>query len=355
MIRAIALLISLVGHGLQAQFSDPQIGMSFNYPEGWSKTAAKSGTILTFSPEPGEQAVLQIFAADFRADAEIWQNAQKAIVGQLHQELLLQTQEELLGVPLLLTKSRMAADIGGRLVLSGLIYSATPKKMLFRLTASANAFDSAERQWREVLQTLRTLDGKLPESETPGRNPEVIPIGKEPIKRPLPAVIKKPPTRIDKKKGGTVAITKLVEVDGRCGEVKLKLNIPLGWQAITKDDGSVTLSNKSFPSGITVSFSKVADLLPGKALIMSSAKSLEDFVAVGRREDFGPAENLVAAVVMTAWRIGTDKVGERVSFDAVGMTGDYFWTIAWAKTGRPAGEKKVINDLVQQMKVTVAQ
>ncbi len=160
--RITSLLISLtlVATASQAKSQDlsllemPELGLVINHPKNWQVTTVrKSADLKVAIPIEGssQKAQLELYNIAFNSEKDVWQLGQKAINDRMKREIMRQWEEEFLGVPMLLTKVSFVDKEGPQILLTGLIYSRTGKKMMFRLAASPDDFDKAEFMWREAM------------------------------------------------------------------------------------------------------------------------------------------------------------------------------------------------------------
>src|SRR5690606_2842666 len=144
-----------------------------------------------------------------------------------------QWQEVILGVPLLLTRMFFVRSGEKMSTQVGLLYSATPEKLNYRLTVNAEKAEEAEAAWRGALSNLRTLGGSLPGVE----NPDIVP----PTEVDPPSVEEGYVLTPEKPKFPTVKTRrdeKLIDVQAQGADLSLKL--PREWNA-TPTEGGYTL------------------------------------------------------------------------------------------------------------------
>ena len=279
-------------------FTSYEMGVTFNYPSTWTLATEKGSTRGQFPIEGSpEQATLEIYPANFKSDIDIWQATQLNISQQMKREVLKQWQEEIMGVPLLLTKAQGIE--GGRVLtqLSGLVYSATPRKMVFRLMAPPADFDKAEFAWRTVLQSLRTVDGAVPKAEDPNR--KVTEEDLKPISKPPKRTVWSAPT-----KAAAAPVKGTVSVDVTAGGTALKLLAPEGW-AFESAEGTVTIKHAASGLSATVAVSSILDSpAPGLALMNLTAKTLDSYSRVDSRVEKGPLESRSGGTISYVWRQG---------------------------------------------------
>jgi hypothetical protein len=351
-------------------YTNEELGLEFDHPRNWKKSKVvvknkvkfelsdpkswrppkSENTTKFLMPLPGadEKGILEIYAAQYNSDPEIWQTSQRDINMQLKRTVLRQWQEEVMAVPLLLTKIQ-SSDKGVQLITeTGIIYSATPRKLVFRVSASPDNFDKADAQWRQVLQSLRTTDGHLPSAEDPNRKLTAVDLSGGVFKRTIwtePA-----PTPPPVAKGPVVT-------EAAAGGKKLQLRTPTGWKVQKNADSSYVLQSPEIAGSVKVSVYSDLDADPaGKALIRSSGQSLEPFTKVIKREEKGPYSARSQAAVLWIMRRGVAGSKPICSFDASGATGDNYWLLTWSGNGPgpDAKERKALENLVDIMSVEQA-
>ena len=138
-------------------YSDIQLGLSFSHPSTWiiekplvakntkkgRKLASDAGTVHFRIPLTGavDDADLIIVRAAFSGSPDTWQKVQMDANQNLKRQVERQWQQEILGVPLLLTKIDYSENGSSKVTLTGLLYNDSPNKLLFRLTGPASDFD----------------------------------------------------------------------------------------------------------------------------------------------------------------------------------------------------------------------
>lgn len=328
-------------------YANYEFGLSFEYPASWQMASKKGDVKMTIPLQGGMAATLEIYSVIFNADTEIWRNVQKNIVLQMKRQLLEQQEEQILGVPLLTTRSRYDEKGLPTVTLSGLIYSATPRKMLFRLTAPESVFPEAETQWRTVLQSLRTTTGKALATEDPNRKIDPKEFKTAPAK-PVPV------TRIEgaKKKEGEIHKGE-VAVPLKVANRAVVLRLPEGWQGEVSGDAEVSVKHGDLEEPILVRLYYALDSEPpARTLFRASSKSLDLFTEVKKREELAPTKNRAGATVQSVWRWGKSATGDLSTCEAAGLLGDFYWLFAY-KAGGPMNpaEKKLIDSLIMGMSV----
>src|SRR5262249_52880941 len=106
-----------------------QIGLSFSCPKSWEITTDKKANVEIVFPIPDTQhtANLNIYPVAFDQDTATWQHMQDVFGKTLKRDVAKQWQEEILGVPLLLTRSNYSEKNVPLASVTGLLYSSNPK------------------------------------------------------------------------------------------------------------------------------------------------------------------------------------------------------------------------------------
>lgn len=147
---------------------DQKVGISIQHPRSWALRKDRMNTFLTWKSRAGREVRAQWVATAYRDTAELWQRLQVDVANSRGDRIVRQWDEELLGVPLLLTRASRDDKGVPKSVFSGLIYSRTANKLNFRVYSAPEDAAEAEKTWREVLLTLRTTSGEVPLAEAPG-------------------------------------------------------------------------------------------------------------------------------------------------------------------------------------------
>lgn len=351
-------------------YTNEELGLSFDYPPDWKKskvviknttkfqlTDPKSwrpskteNTTRFLMPLPGvdERGVLEIYSIQFNADTDIWQNSQRDINAQLKRTVLRQWQEEILGVPLLMTKIE-SNDKGEKLITeTGMVYSATPRKLVFRVYASPDNFDKADAAWRQVMQSIRTVDGTLPSAEDPNRKLTQAELNPGSFRKTIWTAPQ--PPKVPLEKGAVAAeITR--------GGKKVQFLVPAGWKVQQNADGTFTLTSPVLTGAVKVAVQSDVDSDPaGKALIHASGASLDPFTKVLKREEKGPFVSRSQMNVIWIFRNGLAGAKPHFSYDAAGQSGDYYWVATWSgdDAGGATKDRHALDALVDVMSVEPA-
>lgn len=349
---ALCVALAMIASASGATFTSAVLGLTFQHPDNWKVITKKGDTRITMPLDNGDVAQLLIFPRSFNSDIDLWNSVERDIANQEKRTVDSQTQEEIMGVPLLLTRVKYTEKGRAMESLSGLVYSATPRKLLFRLIASESSFDKAEQAWRSALNTLRTSDGKLPKAEDPNR--KVTP---EEVKAAAEGPTKISQIQPDKPKR-TVFHKGQVAIDASAAGHKVQLRVPTGWLGRRDADGSVTLTHPELSAPLKVSILSSLDSdEPDRALDRAAVGSLGAFTVVLEREDTKAVANLAGAIVQQVWRKGTADKGSITSCDAIGVTGDYYWVFSYRGTLPVPATKdaRLLEALIKVMSVELLQ
>lgn len=344
-------------------YTNEWIGISITHPADWKVAPKKQDAWITIPLKGGSMvAGLNLVAAVFQSETDVWQLSQEHVNKNLGFEVIRQWQEEILGVPFLLTKVRSGPGKLSSAVravpglpsneplvtLIGLVYSATPRKLMFRLTAPEAGYDDAEFLLRKSLETIRTLDGKMPLPEDPDRKPDP--------QQPVPTAPPRPATRVTI--GGPAnsektAVRAPLVHEATAANRKIGFYYPSEWKLETGADGKLTLRSAEPAISLSLELHSTLDSDPPlRALIKASAASLKSFDKVARREENLPETNKAGAIVIRVWRTGTGASGPIWSFEAVGGSNDFYFLLKGQGTGAlPADLRKAVEALVDQASV----
>jgi hypothetical protein len=334
--------------------------LSFDHPRNWQIERDRSTTRITIPIEGTDRtATLQIFEAEFGMRPEQFQDAQRTAAEAMRRTVDRQWQEILLNVPLLLTQVRFVENDREQVTLVGLLFSRSKLKMLFRLTADAEDFRDVESLWRQVLTTLRTTTGVIPEAE----NPDEPLTGKEPDPKPTPR-----PT------GPTRSTTLTVEslqndqpvqrapnsLTVQAGTREFNLFYPEGWTA-TQEEGGYRFNHAEVPGGVWIAARTIsADGQPGRALFAMATKSLEDFQRVLRRDEPRLARNRGGVTVGWVLRQGEGVNGQPLfTWEAFGINTDAaaYWIAQYRSESAQSFDRARtrIRDLFDRMSIEPVQ
>jgi hypothetical protein len=346
MIHAFAFALVLAApSGQDSVYSNPELGFAMTHPSTWQVSTRRGDSrILIPIGTTGDQAILEIYGAMDRSEPDVWQTIQLRANEQLKREVRRQWQEEILGVPLLLTKVAYENKGTPTTALVGLLYVAKPRKMMFRLTSPSEHYDSMEFEFRSALQTLRTLDNTLPRAEDPSK-----PLPTTPTRTTRPTVI----TSVRQDAAGGREVQKgEVAVPTRAAGREVVLHLAAGWAAAPHGEEFV-VTHPDLKGTATVRVESTLDSVsPLRALFLASGQSLQDFTKVARRDEPRPRQNRAGAQTNVIWRFGQKGAEDLTTCEAVGSIGDFYWVLTYRFNGKlSAGEQKLLESLVDAMSV----
>lgn len=350
-VMAIAALGTAQGVSDKNYFTVLQTGFSFVIPKTWKAQNLKREQRITI-PTAGNHgpAVMHFYTVDFRYKTSDWQDTQIAVATEFKRTVDRQWQEEVLGIPLVLTKTSGLDSKGvPDVVLTGLLYSATKNKLLFRLTCPAEDFDSANTAWREAFQTLRTVDGSTAQPDDPNRklSPDQLEAKPNGV---LPVTSVGTTTHVDKVRKGSVVVR------GTAGGKGALIHLGQKWAADPQKDGTWLVSSHELVGKVVMTLASNLDSDPvATALLKASGQALERFVAVKDRTDVADERNAAGATVNAVTRVGTSAKGPLTSFDAAVSSGDLYVMFHWESgAALTAGQRKALSDLIAQATVDAA-
>lgn len=347
-----SFLVSIVALGSfpiqPKRYLNPDTGLMFDYPSTWTSVITKTNAKFTIQlPNSGKIGTLEAFAISFRESAERFQELQRQINKDLRREITRQWQEELLGVPVLMTQVDFATEGQSFSSITALVYSATPRKLNFRLTAPAAGFDEALGQYRQLLQSVRTISGADISTEDPSAPP--------PEKTTKPPTQPPDPPKVLPADSGKAGRRGEIQVAMSAAGKDLTLFVPKGW-TVEQSDAGIVLSRDRLLGTVQVSvFSTLDSPIALRKMNLESGKTIEEFSSIAKREDSTEKRNGAGALVTSARRIGVDGQGkELVVWHAVGASGDYYWLLTYRiKDKKQFGrERGIIEDLMDRLSVT---
>ena len=335
-------------------YTDPTLGLSFVYPSTWTPLAAEppkgkkpvkpEDQPVRFSIPTGAgnaPAELTIVRASFSGPPETWQQIQADSNRNLKREVDRQWQQEILGVPLLLTRISYNQDGVAQTTLTGLLYNAAAYKLLIRLTGPSANFDAAQFEFTQAMETLRTTNDTLPTTQEPDK--PIAPPPGPPTPDSKHTLFKKP-TANPKISPVTLAVV--------VGDRKMILRVPLGWTLEKLEGDTATLRNPALTNPVSVKLYAVATApRPVDALTTSTNATLDEFKVVTLREDTPAGPNKAGNLITAVWRRGEGASGPFAALDAVAIAGDYYAVFSYRPSPGPAfaAERKVVQAMLDRV------
>ncbi len=308
------------------EFRDNDLGLIFQYPQEWRLTKTRLGAQFEFLTSEGATARVTITRTPFRESKDQWQSYQRDIEEAARREVLDQTEEELLGVPLLLTRTRYTGPDGIFRQLKGLLYSRTRQKLNFILEAPESAFPGAETSWRGTWNSFRTITGDLPVAEgTPETtNPT----------NPAQDAERQVYTLTDPKGEGAAAANDRrpetrVEVPGPSGNETIAL--PEGW-TVEPRESVIVLRHPNVQGTTVLTLSLGDNAFARRVMNNMNREALKRFDIVALRKEESIAENQNGAQVVSILRQGTSPGGNLILLTAVGGQSFGVWSVQYETT-----------------------
>jgi hypothetical protein len=295
-------------------------------------------------------AIMHFYPIAYRLPAADFQQTQVVAAPDLKRSIDRQWQEDIIGIPLLLTKTTGLNKQGTPdVALTGLLYSATVNKMLFRLTCNAEDFEIADAAWRNAFLSLRTTDGLPVGAEDPNHLPTKDELAQKPA-APLPVTMLGTGTKAVKYVKGPVSVS------AKSGGKNAIIRLPAGWVAKQQADGTwlLTASGESAPVSMTLASTLDSDP-PKSAMLKQGAASLDTFVSETDLEEKDDQTNRAGGVVSSMWRDGKTAKGVRTTCDAAIVSGDlYILLHVTIDSAATAAQRRALNDLLAGTTIDVA-
>lgn len=340
---ALALGLSQAGAPV-ATYAEPRAGVQLSYPTAWNlKKNKRGGGVLTMTLPGGGQATVALNTSTYRGTVEEWEALQKQVAEQGKRTFREQDDQELLGVPLVLTAVDYSEGVKERTALTGLLYTRTNEKFTFILVADRDAFADARVVFQPVLESLRTFDGAAPKPETPGATIDP--------KAEIPAKPTPPPTRprVFPDDRNRAPDQDFVSPPFKIGE---RSAVVLGSDELQiATEGSVTTVRRG-DAALALTLSLPADAAsPTAALVGAANEELALFDTVAVREDGLFRKNRAGANVATVLRRGTkggsEKVRLLVLLDATDLYG--LAQLEWPSFAAYRKDRKAVLDLIDRV------
>lgn len=313
-------------------YQNERFMLQFQYPQNWTLRKERLYDVMEFPLESGGTAEVQIFPTYYRQTPDQWQAVQADVAETLGRTIDRQWQEVILGVPLLLTRMYFVRGGDKMSTLVGLLYTDTPEKLNYRLTANAEKAEEAEAAWRQTLSSLRTLDGQTPGVENPANVPP------DEVDPPRPNVLtdKTPKFPVIKNRRDE----KRVNVSVQGSEVPLKL--PREWSVVTDGEVNRVVREDGLKGTATIRFNLGSTEDAKGAVIEGANTTLSEFTTVNVRDDWTTKFTDGGAILNGVMRKGLKGENEEhVVLFASGARGLYYWVVEY----RAASHKDAEDDM----------
>ncbi|MCB0826604.1 MAG: hypothetical protein KDC26_10470 [Armatimonadetes bacterium] len=302
------------------EFKDKDMDLAFQYPREWKVKKISFGQAFEFTVDE-QPCEVRLINMDMEYPADLWQKSVSDIAVNRNQIVERQWEEELLGVPLLL--SRLFDETSGNptTTLVGLLFANTKNKLNFRVEAPTPVFPRAEQMWRDVLATARPLSGQLPgqagtkppetgtnTTHTNTKEPKTVVIGG---KENTTVEYKTAPTRL------------LVDETS-----KIYGYFPEGWTI----EGAKA-SHRGVTGTIEVTAGTGAKETARKLWLSLAGRRLGEMDSVTIRKDKSNVINLAGYETFSVWRKGPSEGQEIAHFVASGWKDGLYWVFTWDGSG----------------------
>lgn len=351
LIGALALRSLAQGEGKRVDLA--LIALSLDCPKEWVVTTDKKKNVkIVFQiPSGSTAAAVEIFPTNFVEEKDRWQLIQAEFARTSKRELVRQWEEEVLGVPLLLTRVNYSEGGNQKTAVNGLLYNDSARKMWYRITAAPEDFDNADYAWRTVLQTMRTFSGSALKAQVPGVKPDP--------KKPVDDLPTKPPTVTqidDPTKHSRAEVRRpFKSLDVVIANRKVSFQYPDNLRVEQAPTGVIQLFIPNVSSPLLVNLFSTLDSDPSeRALFKASSESLNKLLKVERRDESGPTKSISGADLHTIWRRGTGQSGILTCLDAVVSLDAFYALISWSNPGTSISERQAIDAALRQLSVVAA-
>jgi hypothetical protein len=350
MLKVAILFASILAAQETAVYKDDLLRLSFTYPTTWTVTKKQKDT-TTFSlpiENTSDRATLEITRAVFHSEPEIWQLVQTHANKQLQREVVRQWQQEILGVPMLLTQIRFSEKGVTMATQTGLLYTRTPQKMLFRLTGPESDFDKVQFEFQNALQTLRSFDEGGLTPEDPSKPAVSAPTTVEKIDV-------RPPKKVtfEEKKPDNELIVGPVVADIEVSTRKLVARLPKGWTVEEVQGNHFVARHPDLSKPVAVQVYSLLDSDPPKnALFKKSSETLNDYKSVAQRQDAADKATRGGMTMNAVWRNGESAEGKLFTVDASLANDTHYALVSYrSDTDR---DRRLVEELLSVLSVAPA-
>lgn len=329
---AAVVAVALQGQDAGATFSDPDLGLAFTHPSNWTLVKKTKDTSRFRLPIDGstDTADLEITRAVFHRAKDMWQQLQVQANQASGRQIDRQYEQDVIGVPMLLTQSTYNDKGVAKTVLTGLYYAHAPYKMQMKLTAPSAVFDQVWQSLQGTFETLHTLSGTAPIEETDG--PDVVPTKKDKKKDP-PVTQPAKRTDIGRPTGDAKLFKGPVVVPIVVSTKTVNLRLPNGWKADEVKDNTVTLHNPKLADPVQIEVRSALDSEPAaSALSTRVAAGLSVFQTGAIREDGITKANRAGCSISPVWRTGKTDKGDLMTLSFTGAQGDFYLLASYQAT-----------------------
>lgn len=281
-------------------FEESLVGYAFEYPEKWTLKKDVGVSTIEIPLPGGARAIAELSVDQVRSSAVQWQEGQAQIARVRSQEVERQWQDEVLSLPVLLTRIKA----GDEKHLLGLLYTERLDKLTFRLTMPADQSEVAEAAWLEAFRSLRVLYGETGQAQVTA--PRAVP-------------------DVDWTETGMPdGIRTVVDHAGD----KASIETPQGW-TVTEQDGYLRLASQGLRGTMTLTLHTGTVQDSRKALKDEVTRTLDVFKNVTVRSDLPERRTRNLVWLNVVERQGSSTVGEIVRLHATGYLGGHYWLLEY--------------------------
>jgi len=344
-------------------FQSPPHGLAMRHPDNWTFKQKKSFSEFTIPIAEGRsQARVEIFENTFRTTAADWQTLQETVAKDMKRTVERQWSEDLLGVPLLMTKVNYTEKAFEMSSLTGLLFTRTNVKFQFRMVVPAGSYDEAETLWKEALLTLQTIDGNLPQPEDP-EGAIKRPVGK-PVKGEKPEKASSTNAAAPEKPRPTIVMHSSLNKPqkSRPGSESLPLTVSgkeatlrfaSGW-TVEKQGEKFRFSHTKVKGSILVeALTPIDSPEAERQLILAPASTFGAFTKIGKRVDSPAVRTDAGYKLSTIWRDGESAQGPLFILHGVAQGDGNYWLMEYRNTSLKAysDERKTIEQLMNSLAI----
>lgn len=347
-IAALTLLMIAAQDKPMATFTQRDTNFAFEHPKEWVIKRTRVGTQFEMSlPDSDQKATLLVIGLENSNDKDEWQIGQANFVKNERREMVRQWQEEIMNVPLLMTRSKEQKEgLPETTRDSGMIYADSAIKFVFHLNAPSSVFDVADYQWRQVLQTLRPTNGLPQVPFDKSRPPRITEIRGGSSKS---TTWSKPQKEAPKR-----PVIAEMSVAAKAAGKDYTLRYPKGWTVAPEGD-HFSFKHSDVRGPVEVSVLSSVDSPPvGRALFQASADGLDEFTKVEKRVE-APFDYTRAGMSSTfIYRIGTGPKGVVSTVEGAGSLGNEYWLLVWVGDDKSSRSVDRLRDLMQVLRIEAA-
>lgn len=342
-IAALALIAFTAQDQPLAEFKQSKTHFVLDYPKSWKVSKKRYSTVFEFPVgTAGSIATLEIMGLENSNDKDEWQIGQANAVKNERRELIRQWQEEILEVPLMMTRSTfMKGDVTYTRD-TGMLYADSAIKFIFHLAAPSPDFDQANYQWHQMLQTIRHESGAKQRPFDPTRKARTGEGG--------PIFVWAAPQKAPPAKPAIAELKVPVMAAGK----NYVLRYVKGWTVKPEEDHLIFTHNDVEGPVKVVVQSQVDSAPVARALLAASSESLERFATVKNRYEAPIGYTRSGMTSTYIWRVGTTASGPLETIEGAGNLGNEYWVLTYSNTGKSGKSIDRIRELMQMLRIEAA-